>query len=68
MPLTIDTLPVRLSTLIGREGELGDIRRSLDGCRLLTLTGPGGDRRRDLREHGRAVPGRRLLGGTRAGR
>ena len=42
MPLTVDTLPVRLSTLIGREGELGDIRRSLAGCRLLTLTGPGG--------------------------
>ena len=42
MPLAVDTLPVRLSTLIGREGELGDIGRSLAGCRLLTLTGPGG--------------------------
>src|SRR5487761_39132 len=42
MPLTVDTLPVRLSTLIGREDELGDIRGSLAGCRLLTLTGPGG--------------------------
>ena len=42
MPLSVDTLPVRLSTLIGREGELGDIGRSLAGCRLLTLTGPGG--------------------------
>ena len=42
MPLTDGTVPVRLSTLIGREGELGDIGRSLAGCRLLTLTGPGG--------------------------
>jgi predicted ATPase/two-component SAPR family response regulator len=42
MPLTVDPLPVRLSALVGRESELGDIGRSLAGCRLLTLTGPGG--------------------------
>ena len=42
MPLTDDTVPVRLSTLVGRESELDDIGRSLAGCRLLTLTGPGG--------------------------
>ena len=42
MPPTVDTLPVRLTTLIGREAELVDLSRSLAGCRLLTLTGPGG--------------------------
>jgi len=42
MAPTVYPLPVRLSALVGREGELGDIRRNLAGCRLLTLTGPGG--------------------------
>ncbi len=42
MPLTVDPLPVRLTGIVGRESELADIGRSLAGCRLLTLTGPGG--------------------------
>ncbi len=42
MPLTDDPLPVRLTGLVGRESELADIGRSLAGCRLLTLIGPGG--------------------------
>jgi predicted ATPase/DNA-binding SARP family transcriptional activator len=40
--LTTGRLPVRLTPLVGREAELGAVTRALAGCRLLTLTGPGG--------------------------
>jgi predicted ATPase len=36
------SLPVRLTPLVGRESELGDIVQALARSRLLTLTGPGG--------------------------
>jgi predicted ATPase/DNA-binding SARP family transcriptional activator len=36
------SLPVRLTPLVGRESELGDIVHALARSRLLTLTGPGG--------------------------
>jgi predicted ATPase/DNA-binding SARP family transcriptional activator len=42
MSLTSAQLPVRLTPLVGRERELGDIVRAVTSCRLLTLTGPGG--------------------------
>jgi predicted ATPase/DNA-binding SARP family transcriptional activator len=42
MSLTIAQLPVRLSPLVGRESELGDISQLLDRSRLITLIGPGG--------------------------
>jgi len=42
MSLTRGQLPVRLTPLVGREGELGDIVRALQRTRLITLTGPGG--------------------------
>ncbi len=35
-------LPVRLTPLVGRENELGEVAQALARCRLLTLTGPGG--------------------------
>ena len=35
-------LPVQLTPLIGREAEVLDLRRLLDGERLVTLTGSGG--------------------------
>jgi predicted ATPase/DNA-binding CsgD family transcriptional regulator len=35
-------LPVQLTPLIGREAEVRDLRRLLDGERLVTLTGSGG--------------------------
>ena len=35
-------LPTALSTFVGRERQLGEIREELAGTRLLTLTGPGG--------------------------
>ena len=40
--LTTGRLPVRLTPLVGRETELGEVTRALAECRLLTLTGPGG--------------------------
>src|SRR5260370_36211705 len=35
-------LPRQLTSFIGRERELQDVRELLGGSRLLTLTGPGG--------------------------
>ena len=37
-----NNLPVQLSSFIGRERELGELRETLPATRLLTLTGPGG--------------------------
>jgi predicted ATPase/DNA-binding SARP family transcriptional activator len=42
MSLTRTQLPVRLTPLVGREGELADIAGALRSTRLITLTGPGG--------------------------
>ncbi|MEO8975440.1 MAG: adenylate/guanylate cyclase domain-containing protein, partial [Casimicrobiaceae bacterium] len=39
---TPHNLPLQVTSFIGRERELGDIRRMLDGTRLLTLLGMGG--------------------------
>jgi predicted ATPase/DNA-binding CsgD family transcriptional regulator len=39
---TPNNLPMRLSSFIGREKELAEVRRLLKGNRLLTLTGVGG--------------------------
>jgi predicted ATPase/DNA-binding CsgD family transcriptional regulator len=39
---TPHNLPIRLSSFIGREKELAELRRLLEGNRLLTLTGAGG--------------------------
>jgi len=37
-----NNLPVQLTSFIGREKEIADIKKLLSGARLLTLTGPGG--------------------------
>src|SRR5215472_6294665 len=37
-----NNLPRQLTSFIGRDSELAEARRLLDGTRLLTLTGPGG--------------------------
>ena len=42
MSLTRTQLPVRLTPLVGRASELGDVVDALDRSRLITLTGPGG--------------------------
>src|SRR5687768_2270957 len=36
------TLPLKLTSFIGREQEMAEVRRLIDTSRLLTLTGPGG--------------------------
>jgi class 3 adenylate cyclase len=45
-PRTLDArpnnLPVQLTSFVGREEELAEVRRLLGGTRLLTLTGAGG--------------------------
>jgi predicted ATPase/class 3 adenylate cyclase len=45
-PRTLDArpnnLPVQLTSFVGREGEIAEIRRLLSRTRLLTLTGAGG--------------------------
>jgi MoxR-like ATPase len=45
------SLPVRLTPLVGRESELGDIVQALARSRLLTLTGPGGTGKTRLVPH-----------------
>jgi predicted ATPase len=40
--VTTGRLPVRLTPLVGRDLELGEVTRALAASRLLTLTGPGG--------------------------
>src|SRR5437870_5422467 len=35
-------LPLQLSSFVGREREIAEVRRLLGGARLLTLTGAGG--------------------------
>ncbi len=35
-------LPEQLTSFVGRDDELGAVRRALEGTRLLTLIGPGG--------------------------
>ena len=42
LDLTPNNLPTQLSTFIGRQKEIREGLRLLDGTRLLTLTGPGG--------------------------
>jgi hypothetical protein len=42
MSLTRAQLPVRLTPLVGRARELGDVVDALNRGRLITLTGPGG--------------------------
>lgn len=41
-PITPNTVPAALSSLIGRQREMADARSKLQGSRLLTLTGAGG--------------------------
>jgi transcriptional regulator with XRE-family HTH domain len=41
-PLPHSNVPVQLSSFIGREHELADVRQQLASARLLCLTGPGG--------------------------
>ena len=37
-----NNLPLQLTSFVGREREMAEVRRLLDECRLLTLTGTGG--------------------------
>jgi|SRR5579859_1350881 len=43
VPASPNNLPVQLTSFVGRETELAEVRKQLaDGARLVTLTGPGG--------------------------
>jgi predicted ATPase/DNA-binding SARP family transcriptional activator len=42
VPRALSNLPVALTSFVGRESEAAEIRESLAGARLVTLTGPGG--------------------------
>jgi predicted ATPase/two-component SAPR family response regulator len=39
---TLAALPVALTSLVGRDDEVGELREALGDARLVTLTGPGG--------------------------
>ncbi len=41
-PKLRNNLPAQMSSFIGREAELAEVRRLVDGSRLVTLTGAGG--------------------------
>jgi predicted ATPase/class 3 adenylate cyclase len=41
-PKLLNNLPAELSSFVGRENELKDIRSLVESTRLVTLTGPGG--------------------------
>ena len=41
-PRLLNNLPVQVSSFIGRDAELAEVRRLIAGSRLVTLTGPGG--------------------------
>src|SRR4051812_26895679 len=38
----VGNLPLPTSSFVGRSRELTEVRRQLEGARLVTLTGPGG--------------------------
>jgi hypothetical protein len=40
--ISLNNLPVPISTFVGRERELAEVRHLLSGYRLVTLTGTGG--------------------------
>jgi predicted ATPase/DNA-binding CsgD family transcriptional regulator len=41
-PKLLTNLPVQVSSFVGRDAELAEVRHLLGGCRLVTLTGAGG--------------------------
>ncbi|GAA2375467.1 BTAD domain-containing putative transcriptional regulator [Streptomyces cuspidosporus] len=45
----------RLTSFVGRQTEIGDLRRDLGGARLVTLTGPGGSGKTRLSEEAAAT-------------
>ncbi|MYU18775.1 LuxR family transcriptional regulator, partial [Streptomyces sp. SID8361] len=54
-PLPHGNLRARLTSFVGRQKEIGDILRDLDGARLVTLTGPGGSGKTRLSEEAAAT-------------
>ncbi|KOX23956.1 hypothetical protein ADK67_19465 [Saccharothrix sp. NRRL B-16348] len=58
-------MPAELTSFVGRRRELTDVRRSLGGGRLLTLTGMGGVGKTRLALHAAAGLGRAFPDGVR---
>jgi predicted ATPase/class 3 adenylate cyclase len=42
LSVLLGNLPVQMTSFVGREGELRDVRRAMEATRLVTLTGVGG--------------------------
>jgi hypothetical protein len=42
----LHNMPLEMTSFVGREREMAEVKRLLDDHRLLTLTGPGGAARR----------------------
>jgi predicted ATPase/class 3 adenylate cyclase/DNA-binding CsgD family transcriptional regulator len=59
-----NNLPVELSSFVGRERELGEVREKLRSTRLLTLTGAGGCGKTRLALHAAADALERFPGGV----
>ncbi len=59
-----NNLPSQLTTFIGRENELSDVRELLTSTRLLTLTGPGGTGKTRLALEVAAHTGESYAGGV----
>ena len=64
---TPEPLPLALTSLIGREQEVAQIREALQQSRLVTLVGGGGVGKTRLALEAGAAGGRRVSGGSRLG-
>jgi hypothetical protein len=53
--LPLNNLPLQLTSFVGREREVAELKDLLAEQRLLTLTGPGGAARRGWRSRWRAI-------------
>ena len=65
-PALLNNLPAQLSTFVGRDRELADVRALVESSRMVTLTGSGGAPRRHRRRGVAGRAGRGVRSGRRA--